>query len=127
MPSPRLSTTCSRARVLRRAGRDASPVVAKAAPRAVSVEDSFRGVSSREGAEDVLRVLAPDLVARCAEERRRDGRRPRTLTLHWRLAPPRADAAAHRGAQRASASGAPSGCAHVACAGGLCAVPLVFL
>ena len=87
-------------------GRDASPVVAKAAPRAVSVEDSFRGVSSRQGAEDVLRVLAPDLVARCAEERARDGRRPRTLTLRWRLAPAAAKGgAAQRGSQRASASG----------------------
>ena len=89
-------------------GRDASPVIAKAAPRAVSVEDSFRGVSSREGAEAVLRVLAPDLVARCAEERARDGRRPRTLTLRWRLAAvaaARGGAAAHRASQRASASG----------------------
>ena len=86
-------------------GRDASPVVPKAAPRSVSVEDSVRGVTSREAAEAVLRVLAPDLVARCAEERSRDGRRPRTLTLRWRLAPTRG-AAAQRASQRASASGA---------------------
>jgi DNA polymerase iota len=83
-------------------GRDASPVVPKAPPKALSVEDSFRSVASHAAAARVLAALAPDLVARCAAERADTGRRPRTLTLKWRFAPNGGAAAA----AKTSASGA---------------------
>jgi nucleotidyltransferase/DNA polymerase involved in DNA repair len=89
-------------------GRDASPVVPKAPPKALSVEDSFRSVTSHAAAARILAVLAPDLVARCAAERGDTGRRPRTLTLKWRFAPDGGGGGGGSGAAAAktSASGA---------------------
>jgi DNA polymerase iota len=85
-------------------GRDASPVVPKAPPKALSVEDSFGSVASHAAAARVLAALAPDLVARCAAERADTGRRPRTLTLKWRFAPNGGAAAAKTSASGACAS-----------------------
>jgi hypothetical protein len=43
-------------------------VAEKPPPKAVTCEDSFRACSSLAAAASVLRVLAPDLVARMVEE-----------------------------------------------------------
>ncbi|GFR42034.1 hypothetical protein Agub_g2851, partial [Astrephomene gubernaculifera] len=67
-------------------GCDPAPVRPTGPPRSITVEDSFRCCSSRAAAEAVVRVLAPDLLGRLAEEWAENRRRPATLTLKWRLA-----------------------------------------
>ena len=94
-------------------GNDASPVAPKALQKSLSVEDSFRAVTSHAALAAVLRTLAPDLVARCGEERQSSGRLARTLTVTWRsqreLAPPLrgASAAGGNAVVAAAAGGAP--------------------
>lgn len=48
--------------------QDTSPVVPVGPPKTVTVEDSFKGCPSIEAARRVVRVLAPDLLARLQEE-----------------------------------------------------------
>lgn len=54
-------------------------------PKAVTVEDSFKSAEGYPGAEAVLRLLVPDLLARLREEWAENGRLPGTLTLKWRF------------------------------------------
>ena len=44
------------------------PVVAQRPPKSITVEDSFKSCTSLTAARHILRVLAPDLLARVAEE-----------------------------------------------------------
>ena len=48
--------------------QDASPVTWSVAPKSVTVEDSFKSCTTLAAARHVLRVLAPDLLARVAED-----------------------------------------------------------
>jgi hypothetical protein len=48
--------------------QDTSPVTPMGPPKTVTVEDSFKGCPSIEAARRVVRVLAPDLLARLQEE-----------------------------------------------------------
>jgi hypothetical protein len=48
--------------------QDSTPVVAQRPPKSITVEDSFKSCTSLTAARHVLRVLAPDLLARVAEE-----------------------------------------------------------
>ena len=66
-------------------GKDHSEVVQQGPPKAVTVEDSFRGCKGLVGATQVLSVLGPDLVARLQEEEEENGRRPTKLTVKWRI------------------------------------------
>ncbi|KAL2629504.1 hypothetical protein R1flu_014190 [Riccia fluitans] len=66
-------------------GQDFSPVVDRGPPKSITVEDSFKSCRSLKHAEGILRILAPDLIKRLDEDREETGRRPRTLTLKWRL------------------------------------------
>ena len=40
----------------------------KGPPKSITVEDSFKDCSSMQSAEHVIRVLAPDLLARMVED-----------------------------------------------------------
>ncbi|KAL3687502.1 hypothetical protein R1sor_013811 [Riccia sorocarpa] len=66
-------------------GQDLTPVVDRGPPKSITVEDSFKSCRSVQQAEGILRVLAPDLIKRLDEDREETGRRPRTLTVKWRL------------------------------------------
>ncbi len=48
--------------------QDPSPVQDKGPPKSITVEDSFKDCSSLHAAEHVIKVLAPDLLARMAED-----------------------------------------------------------
>ena len=48
--------------------QDATPVQDKGPPKSITVEDSFKDCSSLPAAEHVIKVLAPDLLARMAED-----------------------------------------------------------
>ena len=48
--------------------QDPTPVQDKGPPKSITVEDSFKDCSSMQAAEHVLRVLAPDLLARMVED-----------------------------------------------------------
>ena len=48
--------------------QDATPVQDKGPPKSITVEDSFKDCSSLAAAEHVIKVLAPDLLARMAED-----------------------------------------------------------
>ncbi|KAL3161617.1 hypothetical protein ABBQ32_010474 [Trebouxia sp. C0010 RCD-2024] len=65
-------------------GQDPTPVQDKGPPKSITVEDSFKDCSSMQSAEHVIRVLAPDLLARMVEDSEETGRRASTLTLKWR-------------------------------------------
>ncbi len=43
-------------------------MVAQRPPKSITVEDSFKSCTSLTAARHILRVLAPDLLARIAEE-----------------------------------------------------------
>ena len=61
-------------------------MVIKGPPKTISVEDSFRACGSWAAVDAVLAVLAPDLLRLLDEEADISARRPRTLTVRWRLA-----------------------------------------
>ena len=78
-------------------GVDREEVREKPAPSSVTCEDSFRSCTSWDSVDKVLRVIAPDLVARMDEEHEDEversiaqgaivpnGRDARTLTVRWR-------------------------------------------
>lgn len=66
-------------------GEDATPVKPVGPPKAVTVEDSFKSCTTHAAARHVLAVLAPDLLARLAEDAaEHNGRAPATLTVKWR-------------------------------------------
>eukprot|EP00850_Spirogloea_muscicola_P002788 SM000011S18966 [mRNA] locus=s11:117343:121843:+ [translate_table: standard] len=65
-------------------GLDGTPVRDRGPPKSISVEDSFRGCTSRAIAQTILAMLAPDFIARLDEDREETGRTPRTLTVKWR-------------------------------------------
>ena len=78
-------------------GVDREEVREKPPPSSVTCEDSFRSCSSWDSVDKVLRVIAPDLVARMDEEHEDEversiaqgaivpnGRDARTLTVRWR-------------------------------------------
>lgn len=78
-------------------GVDREEVREKPAPSSVTCEDSFRSCTSWDSVDEVLRVIAPDLVARMDEEHEDEversiaqgaivpnGRDARTLTVRWR-------------------------------------------
>lgn len=66
-------------------GEDATPVKPAGPPKAVTVEDSFKSCTTHVAARHVLAVLAPDLLARLAEDAaQHGGRAPATLTVKWR-------------------------------------------
>mmetsp|Transcript_8277 Transcript_8277/g.14930 ORF Transcript_8277/g.14930 Transcript_8277/m.14930 type:complete len:481 (-) Transcript_8277:439-1881(-) len=65
-------------------GVDPTVVAAKGPPKSITVEDSFKECSSFKGVEQVLRVLAPDLVARLEEDAAEHSRAARTLVVKWR-------------------------------------------
>ena len=78
-------------------GVDREEVREKPAPSSVTCEDSFRSCTSFDSVDKVLRVIAPDLVARMDEEHEDEversiaqgaivpnGRDARTLTVRWR-------------------------------------------
>ena len=78
-------------------GVDREDVREKPAPSSVTCEDSFRSCTSWDSVYKVLRVIAPDLVARMDEEHEDEversiaqgaivpnGRDARTLTVRWR-------------------------------------------
>ena len=67
-------------------GRDAAPVVPVGPPKAITVEDSCRGITTFAAAHSMLSVLSPDLATRLAEEHAERGRMASTLALSWRLA-----------------------------------------
>lgn len=67
-------------------GRDAAPVVPVGPPKAITVEDSCRGIKDFSAAGAMLSVLAPDLAIRLAEEHSERGRVASMLALSWRLA-----------------------------------------
>ena len=67
-------------------GRAREAVVPSGPPKSLSVEDSFKGATTFDALELVLRVLAPDLVRRLVTDRRAHRRRPRTLTVRYRHA-----------------------------------------
>jgi DNA polymerase iota len=67
-------------------GIDTEPVVQSGPPKSLSVEDSFKGVSSLEKLSLVLQVLAPDLLRRLDADRQRYARRPRSLVVRIRHA-----------------------------------------
>ena len=48
--------------------QDATPVQDKGPPKSITVEDSFKDCSSLVAAEHVIKVLAPDLLARMVED-----------------------------------------------------------
>lgn len=48
--------------------QDPTPVQDKGPPKSITVEDSFKDCSSLQAAEHVIRVLAPDLLARMVED-----------------------------------------------------------
>ncbi|OAE35561.1 hypothetical protein AXG93_1452s1010 [Marchantia polymorpha subsp. ruderalis] len=70
-------------------GRDYTPVLDKGPPKSITVEDSFRNCTTLQQAEGILRVLAPDLIKRLDEDRVETGRRPKSLTLKWRVQGPK--------------------------------------
>lgn len=49
-------------------GLDPAPVRPTGPPKSVTVEDSFKACASMDAARTVLRVLAPDLLARLYDE-----------------------------------------------------------
>lgn len=78
-------------------GVDREEVREKPPPSSVTCEDSFRSCTSWDSVDEVLRVIAPDLVARMDEEHEDEversiaqgaivpnGRDARTLTVRWR-------------------------------------------
>eukprot|EP00249_Psilotum_nudum_P017138 c26179_g1_i1 orf=32-1747(+) len=65
-------------------GVDHSPVQDKGPPKSLSVEDSFRSCTSLKQVEDILRSLAPDLLARLDGDKEETGRQPKLLTVKWR-------------------------------------------
>lgn len=66
-------------------GEDSSPVVpGAAAPKSVSVEDSFPKLGDWEGVDTLVGRLSRDLVARLLEEAAEHGRRARKLIVTWR-------------------------------------------
>ena len=78
-------------------GVDREEVAPKPAPNFVTCEDSFRSCTTWDAVDAVLRVIAPDLVARMDEEYEDEvertvaagalipaGRAARTLTVKWR-------------------------------------------
>ena len=48
--------------------QDPSPVQDKGPAKSITVEDSFKDCSSLHAAEHVIKVLAPDLLARMVED-----------------------------------------------------------
>ncbi len=48
--------------------QDPSPVQDKGPPKSITVEDSFKDCSSLHAAQHVIKVLAPDLLARMLED-----------------------------------------------------------
>lgn len=48
--------------------QDPTPVQDKGPPKSITVEDSFKDCSSLHSAHHVIRVLAPDLLARMVED-----------------------------------------------------------
>jgi hypothetical protein len=48
--------------------QDPSPVQDKGPPKSITVEDSFKDCSSLPAAQHVIKVLAPDLLARMVED-----------------------------------------------------------
>lgn len=48
--------------------QDPSPVQDKGPPKSITVEDSFKDCSSLHAAQHVIKVLAPDLLARMVED-----------------------------------------------------------
>ena len=83
--SSSLTLTASRLHELSR-GIDTEKVVQSGPPKSLSVEDSFKGVTTFEALTDVLRVLVPDLLQRLDSDRRAYSRRPKTLTIRYRHA-----------------------------------------
>lgn len=67
-------------------GRDPTPVREKGPSKSISVEDSFKFCSSIETVQQVVKVLAPDLVQRFIENFSETGRWPQTLVVKWREA-----------------------------------------
>ncbi|KAL0021711.1 hypothetical protein WJX79_005570 [Trebouxia sp. C0005] len=65
-------------------GQDPSPVQDKGPAKSITVEDSFKDCSSLPAAQHVIKVLAPDLLARMLEDYQETGRHASTLTLKWR-------------------------------------------
>mmetsp|Transcript_560 Transcript_560/g.1669 ORF Transcript_560/g.1669 Transcript_560/m.1669 type:complete len:852 (-) Transcript_560:470-3025(-) len=66
-------------------GKDSAAIKPVQPPKAVTVEDSFKSCSTPNAAAHVLKILAPDLIARVQEEFEETGRRPTALLLKWRL------------------------------------------
>lgn len=48
--------------------QDPTPVVDRGPPKSITVEDSFKSCGTFVAAQHVLQVLAPDLLARMAED-----------------------------------------------------------
>lgn len=65
-------------------GRDPTPVREKGPPQTISVEDSFKFCTSMEKVQQIVKVLAPDIVERFFEDFHETGRWPRSLVLKWR-------------------------------------------
>ncbi|KAH7279627.1 hypothetical protein KP509_37G026800 [Ceratopteris richardii] len=65
-------------------GVDNSPIQDKGPPKSLSVEDSFQPCTSLKHAEEIIKSLAPDLIARLDEDKEEYLRRPRTFTIKWR-------------------------------------------
>ena len=66
-------------------GEDPTPVQQSGPPKSITVEDSFKSCTSLAAAQHVLRILAPDLLARLREDAEEHARRPGSMTLKWRL------------------------------------------
>lgn len=65
-------------------GVDNSLVQNKGPPKSLSVEDSFQPCTSFKQAEEIIRSLAPDLIARLDEDKEEHSRRPKVFTVKWR-------------------------------------------
>lgn len=66
-------------------GIDKSQVIEYISPKTISVEDSMKECTSVQALERILTVLAPDLITRLDEDANEYKRRPKLLTLKWRL------------------------------------------